>query len=121
MPDVHCSGPSAGTEPKRASGRDSMPIIATGRPPRWASHTTATSASCIAAQRSSGTRSASATARITERMSKAFLRPGLVSSANTSPTVARSESGASCGAERTSRSTGSRLSARRGKRSPGAT
>ena len=98
-----------------------MPIIATGRPPRNVSHTTATSASRIAAQRSSGTRSASATARMTERMSNGFLRPGLVSSAKISPTVARSESGASCGDERTSRSAGSAVSARRGKRSPGTT
>ena len=82
---------------------------------------TAISASRMPAQRSSGAWSASATARITERMSNGFLRPGFVSSAKISPTVSRSESGASCGDVPTSRSIGSVVSARRGKRSPGAT
>ena len=95
--------------------------MATGQPPSRASHATAISASRIAAQRSSGGWSWSATARITARMSNGFLRPGLVSSEKISPTVRRSDSGASWGALRTSRSTGSSLAARRGKRSPGAT
>jgi hypothetical protein len=73
------------------------------------------------AQRSSGSQSASATARITDRMSNGFLRPGFVASEKISPTVARSESGAVCGAPAMSRSTGSSVSPRRGKRSPGAT
>ena len=98
-----------------------MPIMATGQPPTIVSHTTALSASAMFAQRSSGARSASATARITERMSKGFLRPGFVRSEKISPTVARSVSGAVCGEAPTSRSTGSLVAARRGKRSPGAT
>ncbi len=91
VPDVHWSGPSAGTGPWRASGRDSIPSIATGQPPRCASQATATSASCIPFQRSRGGWSSSATARITERMSNGFLRPGLVSSAKICPTVCRSD------------------------------
>ena len=121
VPEVHWSGPSAGTAPKRCSGRDSMPSSATGRPPRRASHATAISASRIPAQRSSGSSSRSITARITERMSNGFLRPGFVASEKISPTVDRSESGASCGALETSRSARSVLSPRRGKCSPGAT
>ena len=121
VPALQLAGPSAETGPKRGSGRDSMPIIATGQPPRVASHTTAASASRIAAQRSSGSWSASATARITERMSNGFLRPGFVSWEKISPTVARSESGAACGEAPTSRSSGSAVCARRGKRSPGTT
>ena len=54
VPDVHCSGPSAGIEPKRDSGRHSMPSSATGQPPRCASQVTAISASRMPAQRSSG-------------------------------------------------------------------
>jgi hypothetical protein len=121
VPDVHWSGPSADTVPKRGSGRDSIPIMATGQPPTMVSHTTALSASAMLAQRSSGSASVSATARITERMSKAFLRPGFVRSEKISPTVARSLSGALWGEAPTSRSTGSLVAARRGKRSPGAT
>ena len=30
VPDVHCSGPSAGTRPRRGSGFDSMPSRHTG-------------------------------------------------------------------------------------------
>ena len=37
VPAVHVSGPSAGWEPRRGSGRDSMPSTVTGWPPRWAS------------------------------------------------------------------------------------
>ncbi len=48
-------------------------------PPRWASWTTAVSASAMPAQRSSGSWSWSETARMTVRMSKGFLRSGLVS------------------------------------------
>jgi len=120
VPEDHASGPSAGIAPKRDSGRHSMPSSDTGQPPRWASHVTAISASRMPAQRSSGSWSASATARITVRMSNGFLRPGFVSSEKISPTVLRSEPGASCGVELTSRSLGSLVSARRGKRSPGA-
>ena len=120
MPEVHCSGPSAGTGPKRGSGRDSMPSIETGRPPRWVSHTTAFSASRSPAQRSSGSRSASATARITARMSNGFLRPGLVvlgeDLADRAPGRSRARS---AGTSETSRSLGSSVGARRGKRSPG--
>ena len=54
-----------------------MPSSATGQPPRWASQTTAASASRIPAQRSSGGWSGSTAARMTERMSNGFLRPGL--------------------------------------------
>ena len=87
--------------PKRGSGRDSMPSSATGRPPRRASQATAISASRIPAQRSSGSSSRSTTARITERMSNGFLRPGLVVLARRSRRpCCRSESGASCGAPR---------------------
>ena len=98
-----------------------MPITVVGQPPRWASQTTAASASRMRSQRSSGRWSASTTARITLRMSNACLRPGFVSSEKIWPTVVSSEPGALCGASRTSRSIRSRVSARRGKRSPGAT
>src|SRR4029453_7951338 len=37
VPDVHAVGPSPGTSPSRATGRDSNPIRHTGIPPRWAS------------------------------------------------------------------------------------
>ena len=121
VPEVHCAGPSAGVGPKRSIGCDSMPMTVVGQPPRWASQTTAASASRIRSQRSSGRWSESTTARMTERMSKACLRPGLVSSEKISPTVASSEPASVCGAERTSRSIASAVSARRGKRSPGAT
>ncbi len=113
VPDVHWSGPSAGTGPWRGWGRDSMPSSATGQPPRWASHATAMSASRIPFQRSSGGRSASMTARMTERMSNGFLRPGLVDSAKISPTVRRSESGARCGEAPTSPLRGGPADARR--------
>src|SRR5208337_620552 len=44
VPAVHWSGPSAGTNPNRGTGLDSMPIRHTGEPPRWASQVTAVSA-----------------------------------------------------------------------------
>ena len=81
------AGPSAGTNPRRASVRDSSPSRQTGMPPMWASHTTAVSAPRQAAHRSSGSLSASTTARSTERMSNGFLRSGLSSAEKTSPTV----------------------------------
>src|SRR6266511_5029437 len=52
VPEVHWSGPSAGTKPCRGTGLDSKPITSTARPPRRASQTTAVSASRIPAQRS---------------------------------------------------------------------
>ena len=59
-----------------ASGRDSMPSICTGWPPRCASRTMTPSASIMSTQRSNVGWSASATARMTDRMSNGFLRPG---------------------------------------------
>ena len=56
-----------------------------------ASHTIAVSAARHWPQRSSGSESASATARITERMSNGFLRSGLWVAEKMSPTVAMSE------------------------------
>ena len=64
-----------------------MPSRHTGWPPTWASWTTAVSASAMPAQRSSTAWSWSATARITVRMSKAFLRSGFDSAEKISPTV----------------------------------
>ena len=120
VPAVHWSGPSAGGLPRRGIGRDSTPRTVTGWPPRWASSTTEVSASAIPAHRSRTGWSWSVTARITVRMSNAFLRSGLASAEKTSPTVVNSLSGCSCGKERTSRSRGSDVSAGRGQRSPGA-
>ena len=121
VPEVHEPGPSAGTGPWRTRGRDSMPTMVTGQPPRWASHTTAVSASRMAAHRSIVRWSWSTTDAITVRMSKGFLRSGLLATENTSPTVAKSEPSIRCGKSRTSRSVGSVVAARRGNRSPGAT
>ena len=59
-------------------------------PPRCTSCTTAVSASAMPAQRSSTAWSWSASARITVRMSNAFLRSGLVSGEKISPTVVKS-------------------------------
>src|SRR3974377_1473741 len=47
VPAVHWSGPSAGTNPNRGTGFDSIPIRKTGEPPRCASHTTAECADVI--------------------------------------------------------------------------
>ena len=49
------------------------------------------------AQRSSGTESASVTARITVRMSNGFFRSGLAVGEKTSPTVVNSLDGWLCG------------------------
>jgi len=57
-------------------------------------------------------------ARMTERMSNGFLRPGL--SVKICPTVVKSVPGPECGLDETSLSTGSLEAAGRGKRSPGA-
>ena len=73
------------------------------------------------AQRSSVAWSASASARITVRMSKAFLRSGLLVREKISPTVVKSLSGVLCGYDVTSRSAGSVVGARRGPASPGTT
>ena len=73
------------------------------------------------AQRSSVAWSWSATARITVRMSNAFLRSGLLAGEKISPTVVKSLSGASCGYGVMSRSDGSVVAARRGPASPGTT
>ena len=73
------------------------------------------------AQRSSVSWSWSATARITVRMSKAFLRSGLVSAEKISPTVVKSLPSTSCGYDETSRSDGSVVATRRGPDSPGTT
>src|SRR4029453_16477287 len=40
VPDVQTEGPSPGTTPSLATGRDSRPTRHTGIPPRGASHTT---------------------------------------------------------------------------------
>src|ERR687893_383590 len=117
VPAVHWSGPSAGWLPRRGIGRDSTPRTHTGWPPRWASRTTEVSASAIPAHRSRTGWSWSVTARMTVRMSKAFLRSGFVSAEKTSPTVVNSLSGCVCGKERTSRSRGSSVCAGRGQRS----
>src|SRR5208283_3690116 len=77
VPDDHEEGPPAGTNPRRGTVWDSIPIRQTGIPPMWASHTIAVSAARHWRQRSSGAESASPTARITERMSNGFLRSGL--------------------------------------------
>jgi hypothetical protein len=87
VPLVQWSGPSAGASPRRGMGRDSMPMQHTGSPPSEPSQTTALSAPCQAAQRSNGATSWSSTARITGRMLKGRLRPGLVASSKISPTV----------------------------------
>ena len=118
VPAVNVVGPSTGTRPRRGSGRDSMPNISTGCPPRCASSVTTPSASTMSTQRSSVGWSASATARMIDRMSNGFLRPGL--SLKTSPTVTKSVPGPECGESETSRSTGSDDGAGRGNRSPGA-
>ncbi len=60
------------------------------------------------------------TARITARMSNGFLRSGFVVEEKISPTVVNSLPSARWGALRTSRATGSELTARRGQRSLGA-
>ena len=57
-------------------------------------------------------------ARITERMSKGFLRSGLVAAPKTSPSTANSVAGPECGDTEISRSSGSVVRAGRGKRSP---
>ena len=79
------------------------------------------SASAIPAHRSSVAWSWSATARITVRMSKAFLRSGLLSAEKIWPTVVKSLSGVLCGYVVTSRSDGSVVGTRRGPPSPGTT
>ena len=89
-------------------------------PPMVASHTMEVSESRQCCHRSSGVSSTSATARITERMSKGCLRSGLAS--NTSPTTRNGVYDTSaCGEVRTSRSTMSVVGRRRGNRSPGTT
>jgi hypothetical protein len=95
-----------------------MPIMAIGWPPRCASSATTDSASCMSAQRSEVTWSASATPRSTERMSNGFLRSPFVASAQISPSVVNSQFGPACGAVVTSRETGSVVGAGRGNRSP---
>ena len=122
VPEVYDDGPPAGTNPRRATVWDSMPSRHTGMPPTCASHTIAVSAPRHWLQRSSGSESASATARITERMSNGFLRSALWVAEKTSPTVAMSEPAIGvCGAVRTSRSIGSVVARRRGHASPGTT
>ncbi len=74
-----------------------MPTRHTGHPPRCASCTTAVSASAMPAHRSSTGWSVSATARITVRMSNAFLRSGFFSAEKISPTVVKSLPATSCG------------------------
>ncbi len=54
VPDVHDGGPSAGTNPRRAIGRDSRPSMQTLIPPARASQTTEFSPPCQRSQRSSG-------------------------------------------------------------------
>src|SRR5919202_5557288 len=49
VPAVQVSGPSLGGNPRRGTGLDSIPMRHTGWPPRWASRTTAVSASAIPA------------------------------------------------------------------------
>jgi hypothetical protein len=98
-----------------------MPSRQTGHPPTCASITTAVSASAMPAQRSSVVWSWSATARITVRMSNAFLRSGLLAGEKISPTVWKSLSGALWGYGVMSRSYGSLVGARRGPASPGTT
>ena len=97
VPAVYVSGPSVGGKPRRGTDLDSMPMRHTGMPPRWASCTTAVSASAMPAQRSSGSWSWSLTARMSVRMSNGFLRSGLVSGLKMSPTVVKPESASSCG------------------------
>ena len=94
VPALHCSGRRRAPGRSAAAGATRCRAARTGQPPRCASHTTAFSASRSPAQRSSGSWSASATARMTARTSNGFLRPGFVSSEKISPTVARSEPGA---------------------------
>jgi len=117
VPEVHWSGPSAGWKPRRGRGRDSKPRTEAGWPPRKASQTTPISASSMPYQRSRGSRSWSMTAAITRRMSKGFLRPALPASEKVSPTTSKPSPWAP---SRTSRSTGPRVSRRRGNGSPGA-
>ena len=73
------------------------------------------------AQRSSTWWSWSDTARMTVRMSKAFLRSGLAVAEKISPTVAKSLPARTCGKSDTSRSSGSLVPVGRGPGSPGAT
>jgi hypothetical protein len=61
-----------------------------------------------------------ATARISVRMSNAFLRSGFACAEKMSPTVVKSLPSMACGYADTSRSVGSVVSARRGPDSPGA-
>ena len=122
VPEVHDGGPSAGTDPVRGRPWDSSPIRQSGIPPMCASHTMAFSPSRQRAQRSNGSWSVSVTARITDRMSKGFLRSPLSSAEKTSPTRSKSDPGTGlCGEAHTSRSGGSLVGARRGPASPGVT
>src|ERR1019366_8533477 len=93
VPALHWSGPSAGTNPKRGTCLDSMPMRQTGYPPRWASQITAVSAPRMPGQRSRGRWSWSTTAFITLRMSNDFFLPALVSSEKISPTRVKPLSG----------------------------
>jgi hypothetical protein len=65
VPEVHWSGPSAGTHPVRGMTRDSMPMTDTGIPAMCASNTTEVSASAMSAHRSSTGWSWSTTERMT--------------------------------------------------------
>ncbi len=122
VPEVHAGGPSAGTNPLRGSDRDDKPSMQTGMPPTVTSQTMEFSPSCQCIQRSSGWQSVSETERMTERMSNGCLRSGLVAKSNTSATVVKRVPGTCSWTDsRTSRSRGSLVSWRRGKRSPGTT
>ena len=116
---MNCDGPSTGQNPCRVSGLDSKPISTTGCPPRCASSASTEAALAVSAHRSSGGWSASITPVSSERMSKGFLRSGLIAGSKISPSAANS--GPSCGEEEMSRSSGSLVGDGRGKRSPGAT
>ncbi len=83
--------------------------------------TTEVSASAMPAHRSSTSPSESTTARITVRMSNGFFRSGLAVAEKMSPTVVKSLLGCVWGKSRTSRSTGSLVTAGRAVASPGAT
>ncbi|OPZ52705.1 MAG: hypothetical protein BWY91_02213 [bacterium ADurb.BinA028] len=122
VPEVQAGGPSAGTKPLRGSEREDRPIMQTGMPPTATSQTMEFSPSCQCFHRSNGSQSVSDTARMTERMSKGCLRSGLVAKSKTSATVVNRVPGTCSWADsRTSRSTGSLVRPRRGKRSPGTT
>ena len=122
VPDVHCSGPSAGTAPKRGSGRDSMPeqrhrpAAQAGVPGdgdlRLAHPGPALERLAVAVDHRAHHRAD------VERLLAA--RVGLLGEdlARRSADRSRAPRAARC---ETSRSTGSSLSPRRGKRSPGAT